>query len=430
MYDDRKILANGKIDLLIIASGTIGDVLPIARLARRLAPEISIAVVTNSNYLNLFPDSTEKVSMPFDSAAVIGSPPGQRMIEGGMLGTRRLIGVYGVVRPQIRPAVETIAQIMPRARRVLIAGIPFGSAQIAGYHDIPVARVLYQPHWPNSEIKSLYVNSSGSWPKWANTLSHRAVDFVGRRLFRRELVRSLNVAASRRLEWPQLGARGRLLHESYYFRHKTILSLTQEFSHDSLRSANWAHFAGFIRPFTLAPTGEYCAALRFLSSLRKPIVYCAFGSMISRRTESIREAVIAASKTLNIALVTQGRSAQQRDQDVYVVPFGDHRLLFPICSALIHHGGAGTVVASLDSGRPFTIMPQWADQFYWADRTEELGLSIRHNGGVTSQTAWAATLERLLHMSEDGAHENRLREAAGNDGLDAALELLAEFCDT
>ena len=70
---------DGKSDLYYTVFGIDGLLalqaeLPIARLARRLAPEISIAVVTNSNYLNLFPDSTEKVSMPFDSAAVIAAP--------------------------------------------------------------------------------------------------------------------------------------------------------------------------------------------------------------------------------------------------------------------------------------------------------------------------------------------------------------------
>jgi len=45
----------------------------------------------------------------------------------------------------------------------------------------------------------------------------------------------------------------------------------------------------------------------------------------------------------------------------------------------VHHGGAGTTGASLRAGLVTVIKPYFGDQYFWANRVEDLGvgLSIR-----------------------------------------------------
>ena len=44
-----------------------------------------------------------------------------------------------------------------------------------------------------------------------------------------------------------------------------------------------------------------------------------------------------------------------------------HDWLFPKVKVVVHHGGAGTVAASLRSGRPSVICPFVTDQFFWGE---------------------------------------------------------------
>lgn len=52
-------------------------------------------------------------------------------------------------------------------------------------------------------------------------------------------------------------------------------------------------------------------------------------------------------------------------------------LLLPLCHAVIHHGGSGTMLASLRAGLPQLIIPQGADQFINASVCVEAGLAHR-----------------------------------------------------
>jgi sterol 3beta-glucosyltransferase len=45
--------------------------------------------------------------------------------------------------------------------------------------------------------------------------------------------------------------------------------------------------------------------------------------------------------------------------------------------AALHHGGAGTVGASLRAGIPTLIKPWFGDQFFWANRVTKLGVGLK-----------------------------------------------------
>lgn len=62
-------------------------------------------------------------------------------------------------------------------------------------------------------------------------------------------------------------------------------------------------------------------------------------------------------------------SAQQQPVLLAAADSIPHLLLLPECSAVVHHGGAGTSAAALVAGLPQIICPFHFDQFSWVSHT-------------------------------------------------------------
>jgi len=54
-----------------------------------------------------------------------------------------------------------------------------------------------------------------------------------------------------------------------------------------------------------------------------------------------------------------------------------HAQLFPRCSVIVHHGGAGTMQSAVLAGRGSVVVPHAADQFYWGDLLYSRGLAAK-----------------------------------------------------
>ena len=121
----------------------------------------------------------------------------------------------------------------------------------------------------------------------------------------------------------------------------------------------------------------------------RPIVYIGFGSIIVSDPLEITRVIIESVLLSNVrAIVSRGWSSRHKQgtvneeadmlsrhpgtiMSVQSVP---HDWLFPKIRAVIHHGGAGTTAAGLRAGRPTIIKPFFADQFFWGERVEEMGI--------------------------------------------------------
>ena len=59
---------------------------------------------------------------------------------------------------------------------------------------------------------------------------------------------------------------------------------------------------------------------------------------------------------------------------LFMIQSANHELLFPRCSLIVHHGGAGTTHTAAESGTPAIICSTYADQPFWGERITELGI--------------------------------------------------------
>ncbi|CAE7359519.1 UGT80A2 [Symbiodinium sp. KB8] len=86
---------------------------------------------------------------------------------------------------------------------------------------------------------------------------------------------------------------------------------------------------------------------------------------------------------------------------VLFMPKSPHGLLFPRCQAIVHHGGAGTMNASVRSGKPTIVIPILLDQYDHARRINELGIGkgLKHLRHQTPSTIAAAIKECIDSQS-------------------------------
>ena len=118
---------------------------------------------------------------------------------------------------------------------------------------------------------------------------------------------------------------------------------------------------------------------RFLSNGSEP-VYVGFGSMPAANARHITETVaeaLEADGRRGILCTGWGGLAPAITSDLLTVEQVSHAWLFPKCSTIVHHGGAGTTHEAVWAGKPSVICPVLGDQMFWANRAENLGIAPR-----------------------------------------------------
>mmetsp|Transcript_126590 Transcript_126590/g.369919 ORF Transcript_126590/g.369919 Transcript_126590/m.369919 type:complete len:557 (+) Transcript_126590:108-1778(+) len=70
-------------------------------------------------------------------------------------------------------------------------------------------------------------------------------------------------------------------------------------------------------------------------------------------------------------------------QQCHFVPSVSHKWLFPRCSCVVHHGGAGTTNSALAAGTPAVVTPIAFDQFHWSSRVNSLKAGFGFDGNLS-----------------------------------------------
>jgi vancomycin aglycone glucosyltransferase len=158
-----------------------------------------------------------------------------------------------------------------------------------------------------------------------------------------------------------------------------------------------------------------------------PPVYVGFGSMPVPK--DVGRVAIEAIRAQGLrALVAPGWAdlvaIDDRD-DRFVVGEVNQRVLFGRVAAAMHHGGAGTTTTAARAGAPQVVVPQMADQPYWAGRVAALGIGAAHEGPTPTAESLSAALRSAL-SPETRARATRVAGTIHADGATVAAELLLD----
>jgi vancomycin aglycone glucosyltransferase len=94
-------------------------------------------------------------------------------------------------------------------------------------------------------------------------------------------------------------------------------------------------------------------------------------------------------------------------------------------AAVVHHGGAGTTTTAARAGAPQVVVPQIADQPYWARQVAELGIGAAHDGPTPAFESLSAALRTAL-TPETLARTRTVAAAVRTDGTTVAAKLLLD----
>jgi sterol 3beta-glucosyltransferase len=164
-----------------------------------------------------------------------------------------------------------------------------------------------------------------------------------------------------------------------------------------------------------------------------PPVLMSLGSWEHIVQERGLDLLLASARASGLRAIVQTKRSdvEARQGTTFILPWAPHRRLAPMCSAVVHHGGAGTTHTALRAGRPALVLPFILEQRMWAKRVARAGagrwLSFwkatpDHVGALVREVVGSAAFrghaERLaaLMSQEDGAGlaMRRLEQLAAN----------------
>jgi vancomycin aglycone glucosyltransferase len=129
-----------------------------------------------------------------------------------------------------------------------------------------------------------------------------------------------------------------------------------------------------------------------------PPVYVGFGSMRAPK-DFARTAIEAVRAQGRRALLAHGWAdlalIDEKD-DCFAVGEVNQQALFARVPAVVHHGGAGITTTAARAGAPQVVVPQMADQPYWAARVADLGIGTAHDGPTPTTESLSAALRTTL----------------------------------
>ncbi|RMC91335.1 glycosyltransferase [Aquitalea palustris] len=168
----------------------------------------------------------------------------------------------------------------------------------------------------------------------------------------------------------------------------------------------------------------------------EPPIFIGFGSMmLASAIEYAKETVqiwLDAVRQLGKRAVIQLPEALlhlvPNDRHFLAFAWADYRQLFPCCSVIVHHGGAGTTQSALRAGRPAIIVAHVSDQFFWGEELERLGVAgpTLQRKGLNSSKLSSAITKTLANP--DQAHRAKaLGESISKEnGVAVAIEAIED----
>ncbi|GMO25553.1 MAG: glycosyltransferase [Termitinemataceae bacterium] len=172
----------------------------------------------------------------------------------------------------------------------------------------------------------------------------------------------------------------------------------------------------------------------FVKKDSRPTVFFSLGSCTHKNRDIVSSWLLDICKERGYKLVVgsgwfkTGGNLSAEDNLFLQRTYLPHNLVMPLFDAIIHHGGAGTSHSAARSGRPQLILPILIDQFYYATRTQKLGVSPgspKHFKKLTRKF-----LERqLVKMIEDPIYKKNAEALAVKINAERGLDAMHQYIE-
>ncbi|MFF4830305.1 glycosyltransferase [Streptomyces sp. NPDC001315] len=416
--------------VLLAACGTRGDVQPFLALAvalRRHGHRPLLAAPPS-----YAPDAAaydvEFAAIDDGPARILHETATRRIIDNGLMGVRGKLSAAKAVARMKRLMLTPLRDVAAIAHdhsdvAAVVHSAAFPAQHVADMLGVPAVVVALQPGWiPTAEFPCQLMPLP-KVPRFLNRSTYALVTAAQRSgEVERWRTTELGLAARRPGARPWLrdaqGKRRPVLQS--FSRHVTPVDPAWG---DAVRTTGFWFLPA--RPDWTPPR----ELTRFLDE-GPPPVYVGFGSMVGTRARRnnalVAEAIRLAGVRAVVATGWGGIASGSPSPNILAIEEAPHDWLFPRMTAVVHHGGPGTVGAALAAGRPQVLCPHMGDQTHWSARMRALGVA------PTPLTAGHLTAQHLADAIKQAVQDRHLRHRAlelapliqVEDGVNAAMNSL------
>ncbi|MDT5149198.1 MAG: hypothetical protein QOI01_931 [Mycobacterium sp.] len=406
--------------IALAVHGTRGDVEPCAAVGRELlrrGHDVRMAVPPN------LIGFVESAGVP---GAVAYGPDSQKQLDADFFRDFwKIQNPVTLVRKGMEYITEGWAEMsqtlmaLSQDADILLTGTTYQEvvANVAECRGIPLAALHYFPARVNSHIVAFPAPSAVVRSVWT------AAEWLHWRM-----MKNADDAQRRELGLPRATAR--------CARRIVDGGALEIQAYDELFFPGLAREWGDTRPFVGALTMELPTTtddeVSSWIAAGTPPIYFGFGSMpVESPAEAMAKIGGVCAELGERALISSGVWDLDDDgaygDQVKLVGAVNHAAVFPLCRAVVHHGGAGTTAAGVRAAVPTLILWVGADQPVWATHVKRLKVGTARRFSSTNRDRLATALRKVLAPEVTArAREVATQLTKPEASVSAAADLLEE----
>ncbi len=392
--------------ITVLTIGSTGDVRPLVALAVGLRDRgHEVTVATQVEHQQMVTDNGLSLwVLPGSIAETVKSNMGRRILSGRGLTALRL--TRQAVKPLLCSVMDACWASAKDADALVYHPLIFAGAHIAEKLGIPSFRACPQPMaTPTGQFPNPLLGGKDLGCIF-NRLTHLVPSLVAAP-YLPEIVRWRKRVLKLR-GWPTSWLRHNMDAVTFtlYCFSRHLVPRPPEWPSNCCITGTW-----FLDQESIwRPSPEL---VEFLHA-GPPPVYVGFGSMLPTNSVALTKLFLEALQELGIRAILAtgwgGMVSLPAKSSVFFTDEVPHEWLFPKVSAVIHHGGSGTLAMGLRFGKPTLVCPFTADQSFWGRIVFELGLGPKPvpikrlcrssiKAAIRSVVSTHAMAHRAVHMS-------------------------------
>jgi vancomycin aglycone glucosyltransferase len=359
--------------ICIAAIGTRGDVFPALSLVKLLNNDNKVTVICSPENKQLFQQyNIDFFAIGDDFTEVVRA------------------GDLNYFRKQIETQFDACREIYKEADVIIGAGLFYAGRTIAEYFGKKYYHLFYTPQ----VLKSNLYAPPGNKRPFRNKISNKLLwlkNFVENDFIFKELIN---------IKRKELGlTQIRSVYRYFIDQPDVVIAVDEDLAQIP---SNYSAYVKQINFLYYADTKIIDERLQaFLENGSMPVLIN-FGSAehAVKGFQRLLKCTIDSVHELGyriIILSTIKNEECKYDDSILFCDYASHAVLLPKVSMIIHHGGIGTVYASLKSGTPQIIIPQILDQHFWAEivRKKKLGEVVYPDTDAYTACLKAALIDTL-----------------------------------
>lgn len=375
--------------IVLAPVGTRGDVEPLLALGDVLRARGHQCVLAAPRP---FARTAEREGMEFVSLG-----PGFDEFARGEHNEFRVLRAF---QRQLREQYDGLMTAADGAHAIVGAMLLLAGPSVARAHRIPWIYAGFSPHYLRSEL-----TVPGGLP--VRSLPRRVLRAFNR--LQRHLIPLFMrpwIAEERRLGF----GRPRDVWEHLALQGELLAGYDEELLATPRDATGRLNRVGVMR--RAATGGRLDGALAAFLDAGPAPAYIGFGSMSHRDPPRLTRLLLDGVERAGVRAVVNagwsGLATTRLPDRVFVATSAPHDELFPRCTGVVHHGGAGTLHAAALAGVPQAVVHHWADQIHHGWRIEDLGIGPPPTTITRLSVDWLAAA--LRRFGADSAMRTRAAE--------------------